>query len=33
MWIGRYFSGRIHDYFEVIIDLEVMIEDDVMNLY
>jgi hypothetical protein len=31
MWIGKDVTGRIHDQFEVLCDLEVMIEDDVMN--
>jgi hypothetical protein len=30
-WIGKDVTRRIHDQFEVIWDLEVMIKDDVMN--
>jgi hypothetical protein len=31
MWIGKDVTGRIHDQFELIFDLEMMIEDDVIN--
>jgi hypothetical protein len=31
MWIGKDVTGRIHDQFEVLLDLEVMIKEDVMN--
>jgi hypothetical protein len=31
MWIGKDATGSIHDIFEIICDLEVMIEVDVMN--
>jgi hypothetical protein len=31
MWIEKDVTGSIHDQFEVLCDLEVMIEDDIMN--
>jgi hypothetical protein len=31
MWIGKDVARSIHEQFEVICDLEVMIEDDVMT--
>jgi hypothetical protein len=31
MWIGKNVTGRIHDQFELILDLEMRIDDDVMN--
>jgi hypothetical protein len=31
VWIGKDVRGSLHDQFEVIYELEHMIEDDVMN--
>jgi hypothetical protein len=31
MWIGKDVTGRFHDKFEVLFELEQMIEDDVMT--
>jgi hypothetical protein len=33
MWIGKYVTGNVHEKFEVICGIEVMIEDDVMTKY
>jgi hypothetical protein len=31
MWIGKYVTGNVHEKFEVLCGIDVMIEDEVMT--